>query len=342
VIGDSTTLADANNPAYTIVQAAQRNWNDVNGDYVPQANELGPLSNAAFGTAIPATTYDPAILRGWDVRPYDWQASASITHEVRPGLGVAIGYFRTWFGNFTVTDNRLVTPADYDPYCITTPIDARLPGGGGQPLCGLYDIKPSAFGKVSNVVTAASNFGTQTEVYNGVEFVVNAKFARGGILNGGVSTATTKTNTCFVVNSPQQLYQCNQSAPWSAQTEFKLNGSYPLPWGLMTSGVLQVLPGYPKQATFVGATSTTVTNSLGYGGLLPPFTAFEDRLTQVDLRVTRTFRVGRTRIQPQIDVYNVFNGNTILGTNYAYGAAWLRPAQIMPARFWKFGAQVDF
>ena len=36
-----------------------------------------------------------------------------------------VGYFRTWCGNFMVTDNLRVTPADYSPYCVTVPVDAR-------------------------------------------------------------------------------------------------------------------------------------------------------------------------------------------------------------------------
>src|SRR5262249_40069140 len=151
---------------------------------------------------------------------------------------------------------------DFDPYCITTPVDARLPGGGNQRICGLYDIKPSAFGKVSNVVTDAAKFGNETEVYNGLEFAVNARFGRGGTLSGGVSTGRTETNECFVVDSPQQLYQCDTLASWGSQTQFKLNGSYPLPLGLRLSGVLQILPGLPQQATLT-VSNSQVAPSLG-------------------------------------------------------------------------------
>ena len=51
-----------------------------------------------------------------------------------------------------VTDNLRVTPADYSPYCVTVPVDARLPLSGQQ-LCGLYDINPDAFGQVDNLIT---------------------------------------------------------------------------------------------------------------------------------------------------------------------------------------------
>ena len=62
----------------------------------------------------------------------------------------------------------------------------------------------------------------------------------------------------------------------------------------------------------------------------------------LDFRVTRTFKFGRARVQGQLDVYNVFNANTVLTENVAYGAAWLRPTQILSGRFVKFGGQIDF
>jgi hypothetical protein len=358
VLGDVNQLAQNNNPAYTIVQSASRVWNDINGDYIPQATELGPLSNTAFGTAITTTRYDEAILRGWGVRPYTWQASASITHELRPGFGVMAGYFRTWYGNFMVTDNLAVTPADYDPYCITTPSDSRLPGGGSQQICGLYDIKPSKFGQVSNLVTAASNYGSQTEVYNGVDVAMNARFGRGGTLSGGVSSGSRTTNNCFVVDSPQQLYQCEQTAGARSQTQIKFNGSYPLPWGLQVSGVFQNIPGFTKAASFV-ATNAQILPTLGrnlgscgtrnpctatatIANILNPFAEFEERLSQLDLRATRMFKVGRAKVQGQVDFYNVLNANTVLSANTRYGASWQLPTQILTGRFVKFGGQVNF
>ena len=41
-------------------------------------------------------------------------------------MALNVGYFRTWYGNFQATDNLAVTPADFDPFCVTMPVDARL------------------------------------------------------------------------------------------------------------------------------------------------------------------------------------------------------------------------
>jgi hypothetical protein len=165
----------------TIVTSATRNWTD-NGDFVPQANELGPLSNNLFGSPFTNTTFSPDILVGWGVRPYTWQGSASLQQELRPGMGLTVAYFRTWYGNFSITDNLSQQPSDFSPYCITAPMDARLPGGGGNRLCGLYDISPAAFGQAAagNLVAQAAVYGKRTEVYNGIEANMNARFGQAG------------------------------------------------------------------------------------------------------------------------------------------------------------------
>ena len=85
-------------------------------------------------------------------------------------MTVNVGYWRTWFGNFVVVDNRAVSPSDYDAFEIQAPADPRLPNGGGYVIPGLYDLKPSSFGRpTDNIVTAASKFGKQINHWNGVD-----------------------------------------------------------------------------------------------------------------------------------------------------------------------------
>jgi hypothetical protein len=75
---------------------------------------------------------------------------------------------------------------------------------------------------------------------------------------------------------------------------------------------------------------------------MTPFSSFEDRLNQTDIRFTKTFQMGEARMRGQFDLYNVFNAASVLGVNPTYGANWLRPTAILPARVFKFGAQIDF
>ncbi|MBM3820889.1 MAG: TonB-dependent receptor [Acidimicrobiia bacterium] len=107
----------ATNPVNLMVTSADRTWSDANGDLLPQESELGPLSNALFGRLRRGTTYDPKLLEGFAVAPYSWQGMVAVQHELLTGVALNVGYFRTWHGNFQVTDNLLVGPADYDEYC---------------------------------------------------------------------------------------------------------------------------------------------------------------------------------------------------------------------------------
>ena len=78
-------ITTANNPANLLVLSATRTWTD-NGDYVPQEAELGPLSDSAFGQVRQATTrYADDVVNGFGVRPYNWQGSVQLQHELGGG-----------------------------------------------------------------------------------------------------------------------------------------------------------------------------------------------------------------------------------------------------------------
>jgi hypothetical protein len=171
VAAENTTTSGRYDPVNTSVNTVTRGWHDDNHNLIPDCDLRNPfangecdkMSNTNFGLPNITTLADPDTLNGWGRRGYTWRAAAVVEHELRAGLAASAGYFRTWYGNFLVTHNLFVTPANYDPYCITTPLDSRLPGGGGgQQICGLYDITPSLFGLVNNVVTFASKYGKQT------------------------------------------------------------------------------------------------------------------------------------------------------------------------------------
>ena len=351
------------NPGNALVQSTTRTWNDANGNYNPDCDlnnfspngECGAIDNSRFGTVVVNTKYADDALRGFGKRAYNWQTSVSIQHQLKPGTAVTVGFFRTSFGSFTATDNLLVTPADYDPYCITAPVDSRLPGGGGYELCGLYDIRPSKFGQVDNSVTQASHFGRQRETYTGIDAAVTARFGRGGNLSGGISTGRTMTQ-CVSPDLPEIQFCTNEPPFW--QPQYKLAVVYPLPWwGIQAAANFQNLQGIPIAATYL-ATNAQIAPSLGRNlaacgtrvpctatatiNLIEPNKTFEDRLNQIDVRFAKTLGLGTTRLQGTFDIYNLFNANTVLTINSRYGPSWLRPANILGARLFKIGAQLEF
>ena len=68
----------------------------------------------------------------------------------------------------------------------------------------------------------------------------------------------------------------------------------------------------------------------------------ESRLNQLDARLSKTVRVGRVRVKPLFDVYNVFNASTVLTDNNTYNAQWPRPTGLLGGRLFKFGADIEF
>jgi hypothetical protein len=76
--------------------------------------------------------------------------------------------------------------------------------------------------------------------------------------------------------------------------------------------------------------------------IIPTESEFEERQTQLDLRFTKSFAVGRGRVRGWVDLYNITNANTILGVNGQYGPSFLAPTVILGGRLFKFGTQIDF
>jgi hypothetical protein len=335
--------------------SANRTWTDVNRDYVPQADELGPLSNANFATAVPTLNIDDAIRTGWGVRPYNWEVSASIQQEVLPRASVNFAYIRRWYGNFAVTDNLAVSPANYDPYCITAPMNSRLPGGGGNQICDLFDLNPSKVGQVDNLRTSADTYGTQKETFDGIDVTLNVRLPRRVQLFGGVSsgtsnntgnTVTNSTQTCFVVDSPGALRFCKVEVPW--RTQVKALGTVALAWGIDVGATVQSTPGpeilanYTVNSTQVQGLGRNLTSGTATVPLIQPGSVFGDRALQVDLRLSKTFRFRAVRLRAMLDIGNALNASTVLLQNNTYGSNWLRPAYIIPGRLVKPTVDITF
>ena len=348
------SLASNVNPVNTSVNSATRTWTDSNGNFHPDCDwsnpatnrECGPLSNLNFGKVNPtATQFDREVLEGWGVRPYNWSVSTSVQRQISSGASVDIGYYRRWYGNFTVVDNQLVGPEDYDPFCITAPRnDPRLPNAGQQ-VCGFYDIKPAKNGLSQNLVRLAKHYGEQTEIYNGVDASVNWR-GRGLTLFAGLSTGRTTTSQCFVVDAPvlyltptpvvsptlpnatnaqSPLANCEVVPPFL--TQYKGYAVYQLPWGFSVSGTYQAVPQPASAGVFTSmtadyvATNAEIRPSLGRDlaagangtatlELLKPFELLGGHTKQLDLRVGKLLSsAGGNRIRLSLDIYNVFNSN---------------------------------
>ena len=124
---------------------------------------------------------------------------------------------------------------------------------------------------------------------------------------------------------------------------------------MLVSGSLTSSAGIPLRADWIDverrggavarpaarrATSPNVTVNL-----LKPGDLRSDRVNQLDFRVAKILRLGRTRANIALDLFNALNLDTILFPNQAFipGGAWLTPTgrldPVMTARTAKITVQ---
>jgi hypothetical protein len=367
-------------PVNRLANFVNRNWTDNNKNFVPDCDLLngnaqspattgsidtcGALLDRNFGSATPSTTINPAAISGFGVRPYNWEFAAGVQQQVLPRMSVDIGYFRRWFGNFSVVDNRALgsLAADFGTFSVVAPLDARLPNGGGYTISNLYNINANRAGLIDNYFTLAGDYGNQIQRWNGMDFTLNARPGGGVLLQGGLSTGRQITDNCEILAkvpeasgaaSPTGLPYCHQEQNFLTQVKF--SGSYTVPrLDVQISGAFQSIPGPQISANQV-LSSAAVQPSLGRPlagaatvtvNLVTPGTLYGDRLNQLDLRFSKLLKHNRTRTALNLDLYNAFNVDTVLAENATYSNAtatgWRVPTTIVTARFAKFSVQFDF
>jgi hypothetical protein len=382
-------VAADNNPVTRSVLSVTRTWTDANGNYVPDCNlavftlngECGAISNTNFGRVnANATQYADEAIHGWGRRDYLWDLSTEVQQQLGAGVSLNAGYYRNWYDNFLVTDNGEVAAADYNPFCITAPSDSRLPGGGGYSVCGLYDISPAKFGRVTNLVTRAQQYGKMRYVSNFINVSLNTRLSSGAQFSAGFDTGRTVNDACFNVDSPgagaaaslpgvsrtptpftatevDGKKICRATTPWGANAQLKANGSYPLPGDFAVSGTLQNVAGPMITANYT-VPNALIAPSLGRdlaacGGRTPctaslavplvaPQSMFEPRRTQLDMRLTKFVRLSRGQLQLNLDVYNTLNASNVVTLNTNYGPSWLQPTSFLTGRLYEIGAQWSF
>jgi hypothetical protein len=371
MFGNGKTALKANAGKYVAAQAAgfAQTFNGMSG--VTQTvtwtdlSRNGTIYNAAGGietNEVGARTAnygqvtsrpDPALARG-----NNWEYSAVLQHELFPRVSVTAGYYRRDFYNLQVNDNQAISLSDWSaPFSINTPTDPRLPLSGQA--IPLYNLNANKVGAATDTLVTYSTANKTT--YNGVEFTANVRRDH-FIVFGGVTTDKRTTITCDgdtsssiaggARDTPNGARFCDAVPPF--RTTVKASAAYSFPYDINLSGSFTSIPGptvaanYTVTAAVAGRpiiSSTAGANSIVVN-LVQPGSLFLDYQNRLDMRVGKTFKLDRTRIQGFMDVFNVFNAGTALSVNQTYAAAgqnnWMQPTTIMDGRYLRFGMQLNF
>jgi hypothetical protein len=126
---------------------------------------------------------------------------------------------------------------------------------------------------------------------------------------------------------------------------------------VQVSGTLRSDQGVALAANYSVPTATVATqgpqplgrplsNNAGSAivNLIAPGTMYGDRVNELDFKIARIVKIGRTRLNAGVELYNALNSSAILTYNpvFVAGGTWLRPTAILTPRFVKLTAQLDF
>ena len=232
----------------------------------------------------------------------------------------------------------------------------RLPQSG-EVIDGLYEVNPNKIGAVDNYTTFADNFGKQIEHWNGFDLTISARPSAGTVLQGGLSTGRTSTDNCDLRDTLPEITVAGLSAVPARNchvdtnflTQYKFLGTYRVPKiDVQFAATFQSTAGPEVQANYTVTSGQTAAGPLPLSGgfrfvnVLLPGTQYAEHINQLDFRVAKLLRFGRTRTSLNFDVANITNANTFQAINGAYGPSWQYPLTILDPRLIKLSAQFEF
>jgi hypothetical protein len=365
-----------NNPAVRTVSSVSRNWTD-DGDMIVECNlailtangECAALTGNSLnfgGRSGNIEQVNQDTLSGWGARDYDWQWSIGVQQELLPRVSMDAAYSRRSFHSFTVTDNLNRDPSQYDAWTINAPVDPRLPGGGGYPITLYTPTAAAAAIPAQNYITWETDFGpARSSYWQGVDVTVNARIRQGLTLQFGTNTGRKIDDTCATavkIDSPDPR-NCREEPPY--QTTVRGLASYTIPrvdvlvsaairsqpplartatWPVPNSVVVQLLGRLPPGGTPTGNTNVALFDN-------EHRLYADNRRTQVDMRVAKIFRFGRTRLDVGVDGENLLNTSyaTAYDNTYQYsvgnmarGGTWNNPTAIYTPRYARLNFTVSF
>jgi hypothetical protein len=302
-------------------------WTDTNNDLSAQLDEIHTAK--CSGSLVPTQGYvDPGLKR-----PHQWEYTAMVQRQVGRNTSVSLGYYGRRFSDLYTTVNALVPPSAYTPVTITNPLTS-------QPMT-VYNQDPATRTLVKNVVTTLPSLH---QSYNGVEVQVNTRLSNVTAFGGLTVGRDYGDNTGADLNNPNNLINNRGAIGYDSTYQIRGGFSYRIPYDMQLSGTIREATGLPQSRTLVVTTAivpglTQVTQNVlaaANGDYRYPWQNL------VDLRFVKIIRTGSVRIEPTVDVFNLFNSSAITSANTTIGPSLGKPSAIVMGRLLRVGAHVTF
>jgi Carboxypeptidase regulatory-like domain/TonB-dependent Receptor Plug Domain len=275
----------------------QSNWNDANGDLSFQPGEQSgtPVITSGITTSI-----DPGFKR-----PYTDELTVGVDRQIIPDLKMSVTY------TYRREKDLQASVNPDNPYA-TSPTAAADPGLDG--LIGTADDGMFEFFQRISAAnrTLITNDPTRVLSYKGLEITATKRLSNRWQMLAGYTWSVNRqdrtsfdTSPNFLINADGRITTTNNS---DRPHQFKLTGSYQLPYDVMVSANVRSQSGPPvtrqiSQRLAIGGNQTINLEPLGNSRL--------PTLTTLDLRVSKLFRFGNRTLSADMDIYNLANANTV-------------------------------
>jgi hypothetical protein len=307
-----------------------RSWIDTNGDALPQLNELGPSTGFNLGTT---NRLDPNIKV-----PYANELGAEVEQQLPGQVVVSAGYHYRGRRNVIGAVNVAVPTDSYIPLTVTEVSSGRQ--------VTVYNQNPALRGKFDVLY---SNHRELDDSFNGLDVTVQKRMAHHWMVMGSLSLATTEGDINTVngqnaadLNNPNFTFRRGPDIG-DVPRYVKIAGAYELPYGLKMGASAQYYQGQPLLTTVRVASDTVKLTQNTQVIAVEPFGA--DRLpsiSTVDFNLTKSLRRGGIRIEPRMDIFNLFNAAAITDRIGQLGPSYGNAITLLGSRLIKFGVNVTF
>ena len=291
-------------------------WTDLNGDRVIQRNELNfsrlLFNETNYNPANPASVVSAATVDPNLENDITDEFTFGVEHELAKNFGVGLTYIFRHYWNDNATFRVGLQSASFQPVTMTVPC--------GNSSCDQpsYNVTYYQLPFQRPAETVLRNSQGANRRYHGLELVARKRFSNRWLMNGSFvwqSTARHYEGGPDVdFQDPTNVAQQDgyPAGTLNARWTFKLSGMAQLPWGMSASAFVNVRDGVPFNRTV--ATPASRTGGLGVTDVFVRGFGDEryEMFRQLDVRLDKTIRAGRTRVILGVDAFNMLNEALVL------------------------------
>lgn len=310
-------------------------WIDTNGDKIPQLSELDQNPPAfSFGNT---NRYAQGIKR-----PTSDEYSIEVQQELPMNMVFSVSYNRrdNWRG--IQPSNVAQSRSAHDPIDITVPAAF---GFQAQKVT-IWNLRPAFNSLRDNLYENSSGRDTY---YNGVDVTASKRMSHHFMLLSGFSYGNNRNRKGGDFNNPNSNWYPGEVVTGNVPVSFKVAGTVEAPFGVELSGNIQYFTGKPEARTYNitrAMVSQQTGKSLTLSGITVPMAAFStDKLpntTLADISLRRPIKLERYKFDPRLDIFNLFNFNTITNRITDVSGVYHRVSELLTGRMFRLGFNLSF